>query len=117
MLRIEGTEPAQLLDHFRCDLLRFAIFRAAMNTRCPPRPMRHARCVLRSTPSGRRLPPYDPPREKLSAGFEPFTLKVLRQPDPLKFATQNLSERRADLEQPELDARRAAIDRQDAGLT
>jgi hypothetical protein len=30
MLRIEGAEPVQFLDHFRGELLRLAIFRAAM---------------------------------------------------------------------------------------
>ena len=37
MLRIEWTEPAQLLDHFRGDSLRLAILRPAMHHAMPDR--------------------------------------------------------------------------------
>ena len=37
MLRIEGTEPVKLLDHFRGDSLRLAILRSAMHHAMPNR--------------------------------------------------------------------------------
>ena len=35
MLRIEGAEPAELFDHFRGDVLRLAVVRAAMHYAMP----------------------------------------------------------------------------------
>jgi hypothetical protein len=57
-------------------------------------------------------------REKLSAWFKPFTRKVasgspIRSIPPSRIR----SERVTGLEQRELDARRAAIDRQDARIS
>ncbi len=37
MLGIEGTEPVQLLDHFRRDPLRLAVLRPAMHHAMPHR--------------------------------------------------------------------------------
>jgi len=65
----------------------------------------HRRSVIRS-----RHEPRDVVR--LLQAFHPQG--GLRQSNPLDPPLQNLSERGADLKQRELDARRAAIDRQDA---
>jgi hypothetical protein len=120
MLRIEGTEPVQLLDHFRGDLLRLAIFRAAMHHAVPHR----GQCVTpavffdplhQGADCRRMIRRRHRPRKIVRRVRALHPQGGLRQPDPLKFATQNLSERHTDLEQRELDARRAAIDRQDAG--
>ena len=69
---IEWTEPAHLLNHFRCDSLRLVILRPAIHYTMPNR----GQCItpaafLESNPSERPLPPCDPApspmREKLSA--------------------------------------------------
>ena len=57
MLGIEGTELAQLLNHFRRDALRLADISARRAPRdAPPRQMHHVRCVLRCHRSARRPP-------------------------------------------------------------
>ena len=120
MLRIEWTEPVQLLDHFRGDLLRLAIFRAAMHHAMPHR----GQCVTpavfldplhQSADCRRVIRRRHRPRKIVRRVRALHPQGGLRPPDPLKFAPQNPSERLTGLEQRELDARRAAIDRQDAG--
>jgi hypothetical protein len=52
-----------------------------------------------------------------AAWFKPFTRRGgLRQSDPFNFVLQNPSKRVAGLEYRKLDARRAAVDRQDGWL-
>ena len=123
VIRIEWTEAAQFFDHFRGDSLRLAILRPAMHYtmsyggQCHP-----ARGVPRSKPSERPLRPCDrapsPAARNCPPWFRPFTRKVaLRQSDPFNRTLQNPFERVTGLEQRELDARRTAIDRQDAWLS
>ena len=118
MLRIEGTEPVQLLNHFRGDLLRLAIFRAAMHHAMPDRGQSHPAMFLdplhQSADCHRMIRRRHRPRKivRRVRAFHPQG--GLRQTNPFKFASQISAERRDDLEQRKLDARRAAIDRQDA---
>ena len=80
MLRIEGTKPAQLLNHFRSDSLRLAIFRPAVHHAMPHR----GQCVMPaafldasiSAPTAAVRSGAFIGREKLSPGFKPFTRKV-----------------------------------------
>jgi len=122
MLRIEWAEPVQFLNHFRSDSLRLAILRPAMHDAMPGR----SHCVMPAAfldPQSIRMPTASvwsgavTDREKLSAWFKPFTRKVASGSPIRSIALQNPSERVSGLEQRELDARRAAIDRQDAWVS
>ena len=110
MLGIERTEPVQLLDHLRGDPLRLAILRPAMH-----HAMSHGgQCIAlaRSSIQSMRTPTAAvwsgavTGREKLSAGFEPFTCKVASGRPMRSIAPSRIrSERVTGLEQRELDAR------------
>ena len=118
MLGVEGTELVQLLDHFRGDSLRLAILRPAVHHAMPDRgqciapgafvdPVHqsaHRRRVVRRRHGPRKVPPG--PALHPQGG--------VRQSNPLDLAVQIRRKRVTSLEQRELDARRAAIDRQDA---
>ena len=122
MLRIEGTEPVQLLDHFHRDALGLAIFRPAVHDAMPHR----RKCTMpaaffdtldqrvhRRGEIGRRHWP-----RKVVARVQAFhPQRSPRLPDPVNPAPQNPAERIIGLKQRELDARRASINRQDARVT
>ena len=122
MLGIERTEPVQLLDHFRRDALRLAVLRPAMHHAMPHRGQRiapdafldpihqhaHRRRVIRRRHRPRKV-------VRRVHAFHPQG--GLRQSNPLDRALQNPPQRVTGLEQRELDARRAAIDRQDAWVS
>ncbi len=122
MLRIEWTEPVQLLNHFRSDSLRLAILRPAMHHAMPHRgqcitPAAFLDPIHQSAHRHRVIRRRHRPRKvvRLVQAFHPQG--GLRQSNPLNPALQNPSERVTGLEQRELDARRAAIDRQDAWVS
>jgi hypothetical protein len=109
----------ELLNHFRRDSLRLAIFRPAMDHAMPHRgqciataafldPIHqsaHRRCVI--------LRHHQP--RKVGRLLQAFHLQGgLRQSNPLNPALQNPSEQVPGFEQRELDARRAAVDGQNA---
>ena len=119
MLRIEWTEPAQLLDHFRGDSLRLAILRPAMHHAMPHRGQCLAPAALldpihQNADRRRVVRRRHRPREVVRGVQAFYPQGGLRQSNPLNRALQNPSERVTGLEQRELDARRAAVDRQDA---
>ena len=119
MLGIEGAEPVQLLNHFRGDALRLAVLRPAMHHAMPHRgqgftpaafldPIHqsaHRRRVIRRRHRARKV-------VRQVRALHPQG--GLRQPIRSIGALQDPSERGAGLEQRELDARRAAVDGQDA---
>ena len=122
MLRIEWTEPVQLLNHFRSDSLRLAILRPAMHHAMSHRgqcitPDAFLDPIHQSAHRHRVIRRRHRPRKvvRLVQAFHPQG--GLRQSNPLNPALQNPSERVTGLEQRELDARRAAIDRQDAWVS
>ena len=122
MVRIEWTEPVQLRNHFRSDSLRLVILRPAMHHamsnrgQCvtpdafldPIHQSAHRHCVIRRRHRPRKV-------VRLIRAFHPES--GLRQSNPLNPALQNPSQRVTRLEERELDARRAAIDRQDAWIS
>jgi hypothetical protein len=97
MLRVEGTEPAQLLNHFRRNTLRLAEFRPAVYHAMPHR----GKCVMAAAflngidqrayrrSEIRRL---DWPRKGVAFGLTLHTQSGTCLPNPVNSAAQNSAE-------------------------
>ncbi len=121
MLRIEWTELAQVRNHFRSDALWLAIFRPTVHNAMPHR----RKCIMpaafldtidqRAHRRGEIRRRHWP--RNVVARVQAFhSQRGPRFSYPVNPAPQNSAERSTGLEQGELDARRASINRQDAGV-
>jgi len=120
MFGIEGTEPAQFLHHFRRDSQRRAVLRATMDHAVPHRSQSGAPAsfldpIHQGAHRHRVIRRLHRPQKVVRLVQALYPQGGLRQPNPFDRALQNPPERIAGLEQRELDARGAAIDREDAG--
>ena len=119
MFGIKRTELVQLLDHCRRDPLRFPIFRAAMH-HAVAHGRQRAACDLFLDPIHQDgTPPPCGPAPRWAAKSCRLRSNPLPRNCPaagrcLRFARPESAAIRAGFKQRELDARRAAVDRQDA---
>jgi hypothetical protein len=119
MLRIEWTEPSQVLDHFRSEPCGLAVLRPAMHHAMPhgrqaSTPAAFLDPIHQNTHRHRVIRRRHSARDVVCLVPAFHAQSGARQSNPLNPALQNASQRVTRLEQRELDARRAAIDRQDA---